>query len=273
MAHVDPNADVYAVKRQNIFFSGVVPSLDGQCVSLVKWFMQEMSDVPNPQAARGHARSVGKTLVAQGHAVEVTYGQRKRGDVICYEFGEYGHTAIQLSGGRVFEQNVNWPGVASKIVAGARVYASRIGSESEPWRQSVHIYRLKTYFEGGLMETFTEGNRVDFNVRTYGADLGFHKDKVSMEFKKAIYEIWQSPDFKSWQYLNSGDFFNHVGRQPTAEEAKQYGFDSSGTGIVTHKNAWYSLQEAGKVGPVGTTPPPPQEYEPYQLPELFVKKK
>lgn len=148
MAQVDLNADIYAQKRLNIFFKGVVPSLDGQCVSLVKWFMQEMSEVPNPQAARGDARYVGKRLVAEGHAKEVPYADRKRGDIICYEYGTYGHIGVVLSGNRTFEQNVNWAGVSSKIVDGARVYASRIGSLSEAWRHDQHIYRLKTYSEG-----------------------------------------------------------------------------------------------------------------------------
>lgn len=152
---VAANADLYAEPRQNIFFSGVVPSLDGQCVSLVKWFMQEMTGVPNPQAARGDARYVGKTLVAQGHAIEVPYGERRRGDIICYEYGAYGHIAVQLSGGRVFEQNVNLGGVQSKIVDGARVYASRIGSENEAFRQKAHVYRIKTYKEGEVMAIFT----------------------------------------------------------------------------------------------------------------------
>lgn len=146
---VAANADLYADPRQNIFFSGVVPSLDGQCVSLVKWFLQEMTSVPNPQAARGDARYVGKTLVAQGHAVEVPYDQRRRGDVICYEYGLYGHTGVVLSDNRTFEENVNWPGVDSKIVDGSRVYASRIGSLSEGWRHDQHIYRINSYSEQG----------------------------------------------------------------------------------------------------------------------------
>lgn len=157
MAHVAINADEYANPRQNIFFTGVIPELDGQCVSLVKWFMQDMSDVPNPQAARGDARYVGQTLVAQGHAVEVPYAQRQRGDIICYEYGTYGHIAVQLSGGRVFEQNVNIGGVASKVVAGSTVYASRIGSENESWRtgKNPHVYRLNTYKEGSNMTPST----------------------------------------------------------------------------------------------------------------------
>lgn len=149
MSQVAANADVYAEQRLGVFFPGVIPSLDGQCVSLAKAFMQDMSEVPNPQAARGDARYVGKNLVAQGHAVEVPYSQRRRGDIICYEYGLYGHIGVVLSGNRTFEQNVNWDGVPSKIVDGARVYASRIGSLSESWRHDQHIYRLNTYKEGG----------------------------------------------------------------------------------------------------------------------------
>lgn len=147
------NADIYAAQRINFIFPGVVPSLDGQCVSLVKWFMQEMSDVPNPQAARGDARYVGKTLVNQGHAVEVPYSDRRRGDLICYEYGQYGHIGVVLSGDRTFEENVNWPGVSSKIVDGARVYASRIGNLNEAWRHDQHIYRLKTYKENTMADS------------------------------------------------------------------------------------------------------------------------
>lgn len=150
MAQVAANADVYASERLNKFFKGVVPSLDGQCVSLAKWFMQEMSEVPNPQAARGDARYVGKTLVAQGHAVAVPYADRKRGDIICYEYGQYGHIGVVLSGNRTFEENVKWPGVASKVVNGGVVYASRIGSLAESWRHDQHIYRLKTYTEDNM---------------------------------------------------------------------------------------------------------------------------
>lgn len=158
MAHLVNNADEYTVGRLNIFFTAhnqtsADGNLTGQCVTLVKWFMQDMSDVPSPFAARGDARYVGKNLVAQGHAVEVPYSDRKRGDIICYEYGEYGHIAVQLSGGRVFEENVNLGGVAAKTVDGSVVYASRIGSENESWRSSrnPHVYRLKTYSEGGNM--------------------------------------------------------------------------------------------------------------------------
>lgn len=145
---VAANADDWASPRVGWFFPGVIPALDGQCVSLTKYFLQDMTEVPNPQAGRGDARLVGKTLVAQGHAIEVPYNQRRRGDIICYEYGMFGHIGVQLSGGRIFEQNINMPGAARKLVDGAWVYSARIGSETESWRNSAHVYRIKTYTEG-----------------------------------------------------------------------------------------------------------------------------
>lgn len=151
------NADDYAVTRQNFFFPAnnntpVDGNLTGQCVTLLKWFFAEMCDnFPSPFAARGNARFVGQNLVAQGLATEVPYSDRRRGDVICYEYGQYGHIASQLSGGRVFEENVNLGGVSRRLVAGAYVYASRIGNENEAWRadKNPHVYRLKSYNETG----------------------------------------------------------------------------------------------------------------------------
>lgn len=159
---VAANADDYAVARQNVFFPGVIPYYDGQCVSLAKWFMGEMSQVPDWNGARGNAKDVGRTLVAQGHAYEVPYNERRRGDIICYEYGLYGHIAIQLSGGRVFEQNVNMPGTTRKWVVDDYVYSSRIGSENESWRggKNPHIYRLKTYSEKGVKK-MVDGNDVN----------------------------------------------------------------------------------------------------------------
>lgn len=151
---VAPDADAYTVGRVNYFFTAhnetpADGNLTGQCVTLLKWFFAQMTSIPNPFGARGDARYVGKRLVAEGLAVEVPYADRREGDVICYEYGTYGHIALQLSGGRVFEENVNWAGVASKIVDGDRVYASRIGSENEAWRHDAHVYRIKSYNDEG----------------------------------------------------------------------------------------------------------------------------
>lgn len=148
------NADDYTVGRVGYFFTAnnETPNdgnLTGQCVTLIKWFLAQMTSVPNPFGARGDARYVGKRLVAEGQAVEVPYSQRRRGDIITMEYGVYGHIYVQLSGGQVFEENVNWPGVASKIVDGDRVFASRIGSEAEAWRHDIHVYRINSYNEKG----------------------------------------------------------------------------------------------------------------------------
>lgn len=156
------NADDYAAPRQNYWFTAndqtpVDGNLTGQCVTLDKWFFNDMvPGFPAPFAARGNAKDLGHTLVAQGLAVEVPFNDRRRGDIICYEYGIYGHTAVQLSAGRVFESNVNWSGVASRIIDGERVYASRIGLENEAWRvgKNAHVYRLKAYNEGSLMADF-----------------------------------------------------------------------------------------------------------------------
>lgn len=149
------NADDYTVGRLNIFFpaNNQTPqdgNLTGQCVTLVKWFMAEMANVPAPFNARGHARQFAHTLVDQGHAVEVGADQARRGDIVTYEYGLYGHTGILLSGGRLFQQNVNTNGVQRKVVDGEVVYASSI----VPIYGSLggvkpRFYRLKTYVEGG----------------------------------------------------------------------------------------------------------------------------
>lgn len=154
MSQVAKNADDYAATRVGIFFpaNNETPqdgNLTGQCVTLNKWFLAEMTDVPAPFSARGDARYVGDRLVAQGHAQEVSYDQRRRGDFCVYKYGTYGHINLLLSGDRVFEQNVNVAGVARRWVDGAWVYASRIGSLNESWRTvRPNIYRIKTYKEG-----------------------------------------------------------------------------------------------------------------------------
>lgn len=157
------NADDYAAARQNYWFTAnnqtpADGNLTGQCVTLIKWFCNDLiPGFPNPFAARGNAKDVGRNLVAQGLATEVNWNERRRGDIVCMEYGQYGHIYVQLSGGRVFESNVNWSGVSSKIVDGDRVYASRIGSENEAWRvgKNSHVYRLKGYNEGDIMQPTT----------------------------------------------------------------------------------------------------------------------
>lgn len=149
------NADDYAKTRVGIFFpaNNATPqdgNLTGQCVTLIKWFMAEMAAVPSPFSARGDARYVGDTLVSQGHAVQVSAAERKRGDIVVWKYGVYGHIAVLLSGDRVFEQNVNAGGAARRLVDGAYVYAARVGQLFESWRPvAPTFYRLKSYKEQG----------------------------------------------------------------------------------------------------------------------------
>jgi hypothetical protein len=154
---VAANADDYAAPRVNIFFTAnnqtpADGNLTGQCVTLVKWFMAEMADVPNPFAARGHARYLGANLVAQGLANLVPAGQQKRGDIVCYEYGEYGHTGVLLSGNRLFQQNANAAGTQRRVLSdGTVVYSSSIA----PLYGSLggvapKFYRLNSYVEGEI---------------------------------------------------------------------------------------------------------------------------
>lgn len=208
MPRIAPNADTYAAARVGIFFPAhnqtpVDGNLTGQCVTLNKWFLAEMTDVPNPFSARGDARYVGQTLVRQGHAVEVPYDQRKPGDFICYEYGTYGHIALQLSGGRVFEENVNMPGTTRRLVDGAYVYSARIGSENESWRvgKNPHIYRIKGYSEGEDMPIpdadnyFWRYNKLMVQVR--GRNMSreeFRKNIVGVSDLTAVERISDNPE-------------------------------------------------------------------------------
>lgn len=222
------------------------PSLNGQCVTLTKALM-EFLGVPNPYAARGDAINAGDNYLAQGLG---TSGKGWLTIVVNRDMGyiggvHYGHIWIDLSGEANYESN------------GARaLYTTK---NTRPISQGQQFVNFDKWVkDGGAMEIFNEGDRVNFNYWTYGSDKGFHKAQVGKEFKKAIYEIKDSDDYRRWQYLNSGDFFNHVGRQPNDAEIKQYGINpATGIGNVTHKSAWYTLQDEKKVGPVQPTPPTP----------------
>lgn len=115
------------------------------CVSLVKWFIGEMCGVSDWQAARGHAKDFGDTLVRQGLARVVQ--SPIRGDLAVYKGGEFGHIGVVLSGNRLFEENANLVGTPSTIIDGQRVYASRISPLYASWRGQATFYRLNGYIE------------------------------------------------------------------------------------------------------------------------------
>jgi signal peptidase I len=243
------NADVYAQERVGLMFpaNGETPNdgdLTGQCVTLLKWFFAEMcANFPSPFSARGDARYVGKRLVAQGLAEEIPYDQRRRGDVICYEYGTYGHIALQLSGGRVFEENVNIGGVARRVLSdGTVVYASRIGSENETWRHDQHVYRLKSYKEEGEEPMFNEGDRVNLNIYFYGEDKGHFKGAVGLDWKTAMYQgVFETEDSKMFLKMNEGDRGN-VNAYIFGQDLKRFKA-SVGKGW---KDAMYSLFESAE---------------------------
>jgi hypothetical protein len=199
--------------------------------------MAQMASVPNPFMARGNAKDVGHTLVAQGLATEVPFASRQRGDLICYEYGTYGHIAVQLSGGRVFESNVNWSGVATKIVDGDRVYASRIGSENEAWRagKNAHVYRLKSYSEGGNTDMITKDDLYPVRVVMSEVEGWNMNDIHSGKDDATIMGAWVGrswPDFimngwnvqpahRGWLVQQIADLnaqLKALGSRPTAEE-------------------------------------------------------
>lgn len=150
---IDINVDQYALKRLNMFFpadtdnTGRDGNLTGQCVSLVKWFLAEMTSVPNPFIARGHAKDFGDQLVREGHAYVVS--SPKRGDIVVWkqDGGGYGHIGVVTSGD-VFEENVHIPGPVTRVVDGDVVYASRLGKINESFRRGAPtFYRVRTYVE------------------------------------------------------------------------------------------------------------------------------
>lgn len=207
MSQVAANADLYTIGRLDIFFPAhnntpLDGNLTGQCVTLVKWFMAEMSDVPNPFAARGDARYVGKRLVAEGLADEVPYSERKRGDIITMEIGIYGHIYIQLSDGKVFEENVNVGGVTRKVLKdGTVVYSSRIGNENESFRTNLHAYRLKSYKEKGGDIPMTDENFVTaFFIDLFGTAPTKEqlKEYVGRPFNEVYNELRSAPPHQEY---------------------------------------------------------------------------
>lgn len=220
MPRIDANADDYAAKRVGIFFpaNDQTPAdglLTGQCVTLNKWFLAEMTDVPNPFSARGDARYVGDKLVAQGHAVEVPYDQRKRGDFVVYKFGQYGHIGVLLSGDRIFEQNASVAGTQRRLISDGKdswyVYSARIGSLNESWRPvRPNIYRIKSYVEQGSDQMIIQNaenwygrcNKTHLLTRGRELDRAVFAQFVGQEFLTFVEVCSDNPEadmVQNWQ--------------------------------------------------------------------------
>jgi hypothetical protein len=196
------DADAYAATRVGIFFpannqTGADGNLTGQCVTLAKWFMAEMANVPNPFAARGDARNVGINLVAQGLADEVPAGQQREGDLVVYEYGEYGHIGVLLSGNRLFQENANVAGATKKVLSdGTVVYSSTI----VPVYPSLggvaaKYYRLKSY-AGGSMAKFTKEQEQTLALMATGSVPGkdynypFTVQDISSDALDQLLQTW-----------------------------------------------------------------------------------
>ncbi|WP_439946519.1 CHAP domain-containing protein [Streptomyces sp. BBFR109] len=167
------NADAWAAKRVGIYFQGFPSTLDGQCVSLIKWFLGDMCNVSDWKLARGDAKDYGDTLVRQGLATVVPATQRKRGDIVVWKQDGhgFGHIGVLLSGDRVFEENVGLVGTPSKMVGDFRVFSSRIDPLVANWRTgSPTFYRVKSYEEEG--ETMTDQEFHDLGTAVYRAVFG-----------------------------------------------------------------------------------------------------
>lgn len=182
------NADEYAKTRLGVYFDGNPATLTGQCVSLVKWFLQEMTSVPDPQAARGHAKDYGANLVAQGHAAVVAAANRKRGDIVVWkkDGGGYGHIGVLLSNDQIFEENVGLVGVPSKHIYDDKgnyvttVYASMTNPLYSSWRKGdPTFYRVNTYNEGSSAMTKAEAEDMRNVLRVLNSEVkGWDRNKV-----------------------------------------------------------------------------------------------
>lgn len=219
MPRLAPNAEVYASTRIGLMFPAhnqtpADGNLTGQCVTLNKWFLAEMTSVPSPFAARGDARYVGANLVAQGHATKVPYDQRRRGDFAVFEYGQYGHIGVLLDADRIFEQNVNVGGVARKLIKEGSeswyVYASRVGRLSETWRPvQATIYRINSYSEEGSgMVNITEAVYNDLTKwKANGLELVRDRDQnlyPMIERQKAtIAELVKERDTVNYPKINA----------------------------------------------------------------------
>jgi len=234
-----PNADAYAAARVGIFFPAhnstpADGNLTGQCVTLLKWVFAEMMPqlIPNPFSARGDARYVGQRLVAQGLAVEVPYNERRAGDVICFEYGQYGHIAWLLENDRLFEQNANVGNPARRLITDGKdswyVYASRIGSLNESWRSgsNPHVYRIIGYNNGGTNMATTIPNADNYYNRyrkamqyIRGRDMSrdeFNKNFVGNTDLQMLEAMLDSPeadaqvDYANWGRAAKGGHWDEV---------------------------------------------------------------
>lgn len=212
-----------------------------QCWDLVELYAEQVLGIPKEPWAitlgpEGAAKEAWKVFDAhmQRYFDKIPKGQEQKGDIPVYDghgaFPE-GHIAISLGGGQVFEEN------------------------ADPNGSPAHVYpRATTYLLGSLRKkgsgvmNFEEGNRLDFISETHGLNdrtKNFYKQFVGMPYRDAWYQIKNTFEYRNEQFFNVGDFVNNVGREPTAEEKKGFGFLQDNTSHMPHKDAMYKLVAMG----------------------------
>lgn len=152
----------WAYNNKNRFFTsdGATSKsgyLDGQCVSLVKWFLNDNAAVQNPFGARGNAKDYGDTLTAQGYAYKVN--SPIEGDLVVWKqmAPPYGHIGVYLGDGTVFESNVGVQGVSVKNISGYNVYGASINNLNASFRIGpATYYRIRSY--KGMVQAVSNNN-------------------------------------------------------------------------------------------------------------------
>jgi hypothetical protein len=129
MAHNNPNAKSWAQwVLANPYSVCCDPAGNwcSECVTLEKHFLNGMTTVPNPFAARGNGKDVASILISRGEAKKITTPQA--GAVISYpatSSNPYGHVAVAISATQLVEQSSGYTPNNGKNKYGR--YLPRIG--------------------------------------------------------------------------------------------------------------------------------------------------
>lgn len=238
------NLEQYATNRVGAFLpassngTSQDGDLTGQCVTLEKWIFQDFTDIPNPFSARGHAKDLGKNLVSQGLAYEVSRADSKPGDTVCYEFGEYGHTGTLLEGGRFFQQNANTAGAKRRVLDnGTVVYSATIVPlYSSLGGVAPKFYRLKSFKENTDMnidEARYEAQRIGLLGHMSEAEITpdwveYHAKNMVANPSYAAALAKQLYEGTKWQ----NDVWKAVHFDEEVEKAYKKGLSESGSGNV-----------------------------------------
>lgn len=122
---------------------------------------------------------------------------------------------------------------------------------------------LEKYLKEGAGMAWSDGNRLDFIGETHGLNettKNFYKNQVGKDMQTAWYAIKDTLEYRSWQFFNTGDFVNIVGKEPDQPAKDFFKFKADGTSHVTHKDAMYWLKANGYFNGNFKLYSPPQLY-------------